>query len=330
VLTEIRRVGNFEKYFSGRIGHGPTVTRCRSKSEQHNEHFFFVLEALCYSHTLVFRLWDCVREVNTYCASHVRPNPNKMELSAQHGRVVVHAVTPRTMRVRFIPNGVSTSSERTWAIVGANGEAPYCGFARDAITLSSTAYALNEEKTRLETEFLRVSGNSGSLELCYQLHNGTEWHELTRDHPQLGYAFTGNDVLHHLVREREERYYGFGEKSGELDKHHRRMSMRATDALAYDAQHCDPLYKSVPFYISMRPSSEFAYGIFYDTTAEASFDLGCEIDNYYTPFRRMRAAAHSLDFYVMAGSLSQVLVEYARLCGFPVLPPRWTTGFLGR
>ncbi len=56
---------------------------------------------------------------------------------------------------------------------------------------------------------------------------------------------------HHFMRRNpDERYYGLGEKAGGLERTGRRFEMRNLDAMGYDAQTTDPLYKHIPFTIT--------------------------------------------------------------------------------
>ena len=80
---------------------------------------------------------------------------------------------------------------------------------------------------------------------------------MLQDRPTRAYCFdpTGSRFAHFSKRELGDHYYGFGEKSGDANKHGRRLRMRATDALGYDAETSDPLYKHIPFYLTVRPAS---------------------------------------------------------------------------
>ena len=74
-----------------------------------------------------------------------------------------------------------------------------------------------------------------------------------------------------MKRDPAERYYGFGEKSGDADKHGRRLRMGTADALGYDAGTSDPLYKHIPFYLTVRPDhGGAAVGLFYDNLARGA------------------------------------------------------------
>ncbi len=76
----------------------------------------------------------------------------------------------------------------------------------------------------------------------------------------------------------DEVVYGFGEKTGRLNKrgwglggYH--YTMWNTDTYGYDSS-TDPLYVSVPFFIVMRDGK--AHGIFLDNTFRSTFDVGRE------------------------------------------------------
>jgi alpha-glucosidase len=100
------------------------------------------------------------------------------------------------------------------------------------------------------------------------------------------------------------RYYGFGEKSGDANKAGRRLRMCTADALGYDAGTTDPLYKHIPFYLTVRPDlSGRTIGLFYDNLSHATFDLGLEIDAYHGPFRCFEASDGDLDLYVIFGPM---------------------------
>ena len=73
------------------------------------------------------------------------------------------------------------------------------------------------------------------------------------------------------------------------------------DALGYDPRSGDPLYKHWPFVLSR--SAEGAWcGLYYDTLAACTFDLGCEHDNYHGLYRHVEIDDGDLDYYIIAGT----------------------------
>jgi alpha-glucosidase len=68
--------------------------------------------------------------------------------------------------------------------------------------------------------------------------------------------------------------------------------------------------------------------VFYDSFAEAAFDLGCEHDNYHGLYRSYEASGGDLDYYVFPGpGIADVTRKFLDLTGHPPVPPRWTLGY---
>lgn len=75
--------------------------------------------------------------------------------------------------------------------------------------------------------------------------------------------------------------------------------MRNIDAMGYNAEYTDPLYKHIPFYITH--TSDVSYGLYYDNLSPCWFVLGSEIDNYHAYYRSYKAEDGDLDYYVILG-----------------------------
>ena len=136
-------------------------------------------------------------------------------------------------------------------------------------------------------------------------------------------------IRHAFARGYDDRFYGLGDKTGKLDLHGRRLRTAMRDSLGFDPKHGDPLYKQWPFLIARDGASGVASGLFYDNMAAATFDLGCEHDNYYGPHRTYEAPGGDLGyFYVFPGpEIADVTRKFLGLTGLPALPPRWGLGF---
>ena len=85
----------------------------------------------------------------------------------------------------------------------------------------------------------------------------------------------------------EQRFYGFGEKSGRLNKRGKSLAMWTTDPQRYGADD-DPLYQAIPFFLSTTPS--LAFGVLLDNTFRTSFDLGPYVATHLFFWRRRRPA----------------------------------------
>ncbi len=235
------------------------------------------------------------------------------------------------IRVQHHPEGRSRL-DRTWLVAGKDGAFPLEGRARDDVScFACPPFPLQRDAHvwQIETDALRID---------LHLQNGQiEWYgrdgvRFAGDLRQRAYAYDrgGRAIFHYQERLADEHYFGFGERAGVLDKRGMRLEMRNLDALGYNAETSDPLYKHVPFYITYIPDLQLAYGLFYDNLATTVFDLGKEIDAFWGFYRSMMAQDGDLDYYMIYGpSIEAVIEKYTWLTGRPALLPRWAFGYLG-
>lgn len=125
-------------------------------------------------------------------------------------------------------------------------------------------------------------------------------------------------------------FYGFGEKSGTFNKAQTFMTMCPTDAMGYDPQRTDSLYKHIPFYIKLNHKTQRACGYFYHSTCECDFDMGRRKSNYWHMHSTFRANAGDIDLFFIAGpKVKQVVERYTDLTGKSLLLPKAALGYLG-
>jgi alpha-glucosidase len=246
-------------------------------------------------------------------------------------RLVLTFLEPDVVRVQVQPLGHARVG-RTWAVVGRAGDVGPEGRDREDLTVFTCPEpSVDDDGDRmvLRTDRLAVEVTAAPFALRWTLAGGEP---LFADHPELGYRFAtdgGRGVRHTLRRDLGEVYLGLGEASGALDRHHRRFRLRPGDALGYDAELADPLYKHLPVVLTLSPAGH-ASGILYDSGAEATFDLGSEVDHYLGPYRYAQVQASELDAYVWVGpALPDVVRRVQDLTGYAPLPPRWSLGYLG-
>jgi len=137
----------------------------------------------------------------------------------------------------------------------------------------------------------------------------------------------GEKMRHYLVREPGERIFGLGDKGGKLNKAGRRFRLDGTDAMGYDAETSDPLYQHVPFYICQN-SAGFV-GVFYDTHASCAFDFGNEISNYTGAYRYAEIDEHALVYYLLLGTLPEIVAGFSALTGGSAFLPRRSLLYAG-
>lgn len=119
-----------------------------------------------------------------------------------------------------------------------------------------------------------------------------------------------------------EAFYGLGDKTGFLNKRGYEYVMWNTDDPAPQMDNFKSLYKSIPFFITLRDDAVF--GLFYDNPYRSCFDMGKESDDYYW----YGAADGNLDYYLIAGeSMAEVVGGYTYLTGTAPLPQKWTLGY---
>ena len=119
------------------------------------------------------------------------------------------------------------------------------------------------------------------------------------------------------------RYFGFGERTGPLEKRGRRYTCWTTDEWRRQDDDTDMLYVAIPFYLALDPDGS-AHGVFLDSTYRSEFDM--------TDLDRGRLAmsvdAPGLDWYVIDGPAPADVVErLTDLVGRPAMPPRWGLGY---
>jgi len=259
----------------------------------------------------------------------------RVTLTSDTGWVVeIFVLEPDVIRVLHRPPGALTGP-RTWAIAPGAEDVPDAGRDRlDVSGFSLPPFEVAQEDGRLTiaTERLRLTMRLEGLSCRWEMAGPDGWTTIARDRPTQAYNFGwwGEGVRHYLVRDPAEQYFGLGEKAGPLDRAGRRFRMSNVDAMGYDAERSDPLYKHIPFYITRHAETGLAFGLFYDTYADAEFDFGAERSNYHGLFRSFSAGAGDLDYYLIAGpAVADVTRRFTWLTGKPALLPRWALGYSG-
>ena len=127
-----------------------------------------------------------------------------------------------------------------------------------------------------------------------------------------------------------DHFYGFGEKTGNLNKYGKYMSMSPTDAFGYDPKETDSLYKHIPFYIRLNDISQKAVGYFYHNTYECDFDMGRRFSGYWGKYSAYRADGGDIDLFFIAGpTIKEVVKRYTDLTGKSAMLPKSALGYLG-
>ena len=140
---------------------------------------------------------------------------------------------------------------------------------------------------------------------------------------------SNNRVVAYSRMKEDDCFYGFGEKTGELDKNKTFQRERATDAMGYDAEKMDTLYKHIPFYIRLDRDTKKAVGVFYHNFYESVFNMGREKSNYWPRYTYFQADGGDLDCLIGGDTIARVVDNYTLLTGRPALLPKRALGYQG-
>lgn len=150
------------------------------------------------------------------------------------------------------------------------------------------------------------------------------------DIPDLALRMDSNLRRIHTSRlEDDDCFYGFGEKTGRLNKKEAYMVMSPGDSLGYNAEKTDSLYKHIPFYIRLNRTTRRAAGYFYHCTGICDFNMGREIRSYWHHYSTFRAESDDIDLFLIAGpSVRDIIRRYTDLTGKSALLPVSALGYL--
>ena len=219
--------------------------------------------------------------------------------------LIVKVVAPNLIRVQLTPTG-ELMPRRSWAVT------------RDDLEWQTVPFEVREtdEVVEIETEQIRVCIKRQPCRVeCFDKAGRS----FAQDALSMGWR-TGAIAAWKKI-EADEHFYGFGERTGLLDKLAERKTNWTVDALDYGSL-TDEMYQAIPFFIALRP--EVSYGIFFNTTFWSQFDIGAEQPGVW----RMETRGGDLDYYIIYGPLpEQILHTYTQLTGRMPMPPRWALGY---
>jgi len=186
----------------------------------------------------------------------------------------------------------------------------------------------NDTQVILKTDLLDIRVNKEPFGISVYDHEGVQIHS-----DILGKAYHKDHLgrmYHYSAQKPGDGFYGFGEKTGVLNKIKRRLRMSNKDTIGFDPIQTDPLYKHIPFYIVLNQTTQMAHGIFYHNAHESIFDMGAERSGYWPAYTHFIADGGELDWFFCYGpTVKEVVNRYTDLTGKTALPPRYTLGYMG-
>lgn len=248
--------------------------------------------------------------------------------------VKVSVLEEDIVRITFIRSN-KLNLENTWIVAPGQEDIEFEGrnkFDYSLYTLPKYKVEVTEGYSLIETSELRLKINLDGFKIVWYGKQEERWIKIAQDRKTQAYNFGywGSKIYHYLERNLKEQYFGFGEKTGKLDKHFRRMKMKNVDPMGYDAEYSDPLYKHIPFYITRNKETKYSFGIFYDNMSTVIFEMGTELDNYHGLYRYFEAESGDLDYYVIAGpSVKNITERFSWLTGKTIFSPKWSIAYSG-
>ena len=232
--------------------------------------------------------------------------PNGIEVYSGKAILQVVALRDDVIRVRIGRDGV-LPEDASWAVLLSARQ------QHATVTPESTDAAVG-----FRTNALRVRIERTTLRFSLTDLDGNVLQE-----DASGWPVEFHDKAFRVYKQMplDEHYFGLGDKVGPLDRRNQAFTMWNTDAYNFQ-ESTDPLYKSIPFFLTMRAGRTL--GVLFDNTWCSSFDFGKQIDGVYS----FGAEDGPLDYYVLYGpDPKHVLEGYTGLTGPPPLPPMWALGY---
>lgn len=144
---------------------------------------------------------------------------------------------------------------------------------------------------------------------------------LAEDMAGFGHSWDGKEFQVWRALQKDEKFYGLGEKTGNVNKRGFQWVMWNSDFPGYDNDQ-DPLYASIPFFIGVHDNG--AYGTFLDNSFRSVFNMGAANDRLYS----FGAEDGELNYYFIFGpTVRDVVQRYTSLTGRMPLPPKWALGY---
>ena len=192
------------------------------------------------------------------------------------------------VRVRLAPTG-ELAPRRSWSVARAD----------EAWEAVPVAIAVSPTAIELKTEQIRVQIDRVPCRITCFDPTGEAFAEdaalnLSGEDSGSGMGWSASGVSACKRIAADEHFYGFGERTGLLDKLEERKTNWTVDALDYSSQ-TDEMYQAIPFFLALRPA--LCYGIFLNSTFWSQFDLGVQQPGFW----QMQTRSTELDYYVIYG-----------------------------
>ncbi|HYG19392.1 MAG TPA: glycoside hydrolase family 31 protein, partial [Ohtaekwangia sp.] len=239
-----------------------------------------------------------------FCNSFEKTGNRVVFNCANNAKVLVQICAPGILKIWYEPSGNFMRTNESFAVI--NEQIQEVGDVR--VESQAQAYEIFTDKLRI-----RVNRSPFSLQVFDKYQR-----LLMGDYHDKGHLFDSTAVSAYKVLRADEQFFGLGEKSGSLNRRGGSYKMWNSDKPCYSASE-DPLYKSIPFFMS-----SYRYGIFFDNTYKSEFKFGSDSPEHYS---FGSAGGEMLYYFIYGNDYKEIISSYTKLTGNPIMPPDWAFGF---
>lgn len=238
------------------------------------------------------------------CSSYVVAGNTITFTCSNNQKVSLKLCSSGVVKIWYAPAGSFTRNNPSFAVINEELEA----MNNIHVEEQAQSYEIFTSKLRI-----RVNKNPFRLQLFDKYQK-----LLLGDFKNKGLLSDSDRIISYKSLRFDEQFFGLGEKSGPLNKRGRSYKMWNSDKPCYGPIE-DPLYKSIPFFIS-----SYKYGVFFDNTYKTEFKFGSESNDYFS----FEAPGGEMIYYFIFGNdYKQIIEQYIGLTGKPIMPPKWAFGF---
>jgi alpha-glucosidase len=233
----------------------------------------------------------------------VKTNDNSVSVTTENAYATITVYAPDIIRVRIDKQPLK--KDLSYAVVGTP--------EKTKVKIENGA-----DQIIITTDSLKTVIQKKPFAISYYTPDGRIINE---EESGLNTSWVGNEVTAYRHMQKNERFIGLGEKTGNLDRQGSGYTNWNTDAFGYKTDQ-DPIYSSIPFYIGIHDSLN--YGIFLDNTFQSDFNFGASNDR----FSSFGAREGEMNYYFIYNTkIADIIKSYTYLTGRMKLPPLWSLGY---
>ncbi len=245
---------------------------------------------------------------------------NVLDYSVENNVLTLNVVEEKVIRFYFLSKSIfrirfnvsgDYKMDNSYAIINYFGEGIPIAVDDFADILSVNT---GELTVTIKKSPYSVTVDADDKQICIDYGRNLAWYkdEMTQTYRMINYKKSNQGA----------RYYGFGEKTGNLNKKGTSMTNWNYDAYGYGFD-SDPLYLGIPFFVEVNRQG-FTYGIFFDNPSQTFYDMGYSDTNSYY----FGSQSAEMNYYFIYGrGIKDIIQRYTDLTGRIPMPPKYVLGF---